>query len=116
VKALKPFSSYFCLAHRLNNILRQGFYQTKRKKQDKSLGLSLDPNVNVGSSSDESEDSEGEDMANILATTTDQLSQEARIVLKTIADCKSLVRYVKKVIELSYPGRLPVDNSRFRTD
>lgn len=46
VKALKNYSSYFCFAHRLNNILVQCFYQNESvKAQTSSSSDTTDDNV-----------------------------------------------------------------------
>ncbi|CAF5042532.1 unnamed protein product [Rotaria sp. Silwood1] len=37
VKALKPYSTTNCVAHRLNNIVKVGFYQTNKKRKNNKI-------------------------------------------------------------------------------
>lgn len=104
VKALKNYSSYFCFAHRLNNILVLCFYQNESiKAQTSSSSNTTDGNV-----------LDSEDLFNLSAEIDGidevvfiDLSKKkvadlpncAREVLKVLNNCKDIVKYVKLVSE-----------------
>jgi len=132
VKALKPYSTTNCVAHRFNNIVKVGFYQTTKKKRENDKIIPSQILEAISSSdSDDTDDSEDENSGSdgkkdqhvfgdkgvgcitsscIFDYSTIKLSDippTALNILKTIKSCKSLVRYVKKVrnkqsIEIEY--------------
>ncbi len=102
VKALKDYSSYFCFAHRLNNILVLCFYQNETiKDQTSSSSDSTDRNI---LSSDDLVNCfiEGGDIDEIMFVDLSKKKVKdipncAREVLKVLNNCKDIVRYVKLV-------------------
>jgi len=102
VKALKDYSSYFCFAHRLNNILVLCFYQNETiKDQTKSSSDSTDENV---FSSEELINCciDGGDIDEIVFVDLAKKKLKdipncAREVLKVLNACKDIVKYVKLV-------------------
>ena len=140
MKALRPYSTSNCVAHRLNNVLKAGFYQVKKKKskKDKATPSPISETTDSSDSTSDSDEDEGyvhrhdgdkenesSDDGNkndkrfeggqyvyygnggddaTLSNTLDyctiklpDIPPAALSLLKTIASCKSLVRYVKKV-------------------
>ncbi|CAF3430768.1 unnamed protein product, partial [Rotaria socialis] len=99
VKALKNYTSYFCFGQRLNDILVMCFYQNEPiKVQIRSSTGSM--NGNIFSSKDFIDSSiAGDDIAfvEISKTNVKDLPNFAREVLKTLNNCKDIVKYVKLV-------------------
>ncbi|CAF3671087.1 unnamed protein product [Rotaria sordida] len=123
VKALKPYSTTNCVAHRLNNIVKVGFYQTKKKRKNNKIDspeifeiiCSSDSENDTDCSGDEDrESSETNDKhlgdnksvrratsSCILDYSTIKLSEippSALNILKTIVSCK-LVNGLNKLIQ-----------------
>ena len=101
VKALKNYTSYFCFAHRLNNILVLCFYQNETVKFQN--GCSDFQDGNIFSSNDLFD-------CSLLTDRTDEMAFVdtskrnikdlpgcAREVLKTLNNCKDIVKYIKLV-------------------
>ncbi|CAF1093959.1 unnamed protein product [Adineta ricciae] len=99
VKAMKNYSSYFCFAHRLNNILVLGFYQNESiKKQTKISDI-------TGESKTDSDgvlnfytldgDIDNVLLVNMSKTKVQDLPDCVREVLKVLNNCKDVVKYVK---------------------
>lgn len=107
MKALKPYSSFFCLAHRLNNILKHAFYQTSSKRKKANSSTSAEPSsTGAEGGGDDDEESDDDDEPNSVAAIADKVPDDALLVLQTICDCKQLVKYVKKVrrfFPITYP-------------
>ena len=104
MKALKPFRSFFCLAHRLNNILKHAFYQSMSKKITNSHSSNeINHTVEEDESDAEDSDSDDDNESCYSAASIDDLSENALSVLKTIGECKKLVKYVKKVVRFLLP-------------
>ena len=101
VKALKDYTSHFCFAHRLNNILVSCFYQNEAVKFQS--GCSDFEDENVFSSKDLLDCSlltDGTDeMAFVEASKLNvkNLPSYVREVLKTLNNCKDIVKYTKLV-------------------
>ena len=57
MKALKPYSTTNCAAHRLNNVLKTGFYHVKKKKSKKDKAVPA-PIIEITDSSDSTSDSD----------------------------------------------------------
>jgi hypothetical protein len=105
VKALKPYSPTYCVAHRLNNIIKKCFYQTNKKKSKSNDGI---PNeiLELLHSSDSEDDDDDDNGCGIVAslfgydlsdTELMDIPSSAKNILKTISSCKVLVKFVKKV-------------------
>ncbi|CAF4667093.1 unnamed protein product [Rotaria sp. Silwood2] len=141
IKAMMAFHVLFCIAHRLNNVLKKTFYQeTKKKKKTispaKNLTISTsvhrteipptktetttittrtlaqaspelsdeDVEITDGTETEDSSDEVSDiddDEIDYTATTIDTLPASAKVILDVIKDCKSLVKYVKKVRRLT---------------
>jgi hypothetical protein len=99
---LKPFSSLFCLAHRLSDVLKHAFNQTSSKwRACPSLSTETSFALTEGKGDENENDSESYPMAAILEESADH----ALLVLQAIQDCKQLANYVKMVMHffsLSY--------------
>jgi hypothetical protein len=121
VKALRDYSSYFCFAHRLNNILVLCFYQNDSVKAQTgvssaaatdTLFSSEGPLGYFGANGDSDELS----LIDTSKTMLKDLPHCAREVLRVLNNCKEIVKYVKLVSErrngetnvyLSFPFRRP---------
>ncbi|CAF3364514.1 unnamed protein product [Rotaria socialis] len=100
VKALKNYSTHFCFAHRLNNILVLCFYQNESIKAQTTFssdlanddGFTLEDPTNCSTS-----DADIEEIVfvDISKTNVKELPVCARDVLKVLNNCKDVVRYVK---------------------
>ncbi|CAF3595883.1 unnamed protein product, partial [Rotaria socialis] len=100
VKALKNYSTHFCFAHRLNNILVLCFYQNESIKAQTTCssdlanddGFTLEDPTNCSTS-----DADIEEIVfvDISKTNVKELPVCARDVLKVLNNCKDVVRYVK---------------------
>ena len=138
VNGLNNCTVLFCVAHRLNNILKKTFYQgITRKKTSKSpkktlnvpgnvtnaiadcakeqklttvtttvtsspsnLWDLLDEDNYISEDSDESSDDDNDtDPLDYTELTIGDLNAATKQIIDTISQCKSLVKYVKKVLE-----------------
>lgn len=99
VKALKPYLSFFCLAHKLNNVLKHAFYQNSSKATKKVLDMSSASNdIDADDDCDSDDDEQDcEDPKRLPSIINENIPNDARRILKTIIECKKLVKYVKKV-------------------
>ena len=120
-KALEKYTIVHCVAHRLNNVLQQTFYQAEMNKIRKDVAFGdnyIDP---VEDEDDLISESEGEEIGDSFDdeelidkqnkafnvskistrinpnNTIAQLPGDAKRVLTTIIYCKQLVKYIKKV-------------------
>jgi hypothetical protein len=87
VKALRQFSAVWCLAHRLNNVLKLCFFTTATKAEKTKA-------IEDEQSSDESDDEFG---FLVTADCLTDLPKKALYVIRVVMECKALVKYVKKV-------------------
>ena len=138
VKGLRDYETLFCFLHRINNVLKRSFFQlsSQRKKSDltnttrpASASL-LNDNENDDYHSTSSTDDEETFIPTIQmrkkkkntdasSTIHDQMKLklkdfpiEGQKIIKTIEQCKSLVRYVKKVrIRSRFENRVSRDSS-----
>ncbi|CAF1533718.1 unnamed protein product [Adineta ricciae] len=107
VSALRNYNVLYCVAHRLNNILKRTFYQGLKKKKKnmtpmKSFTFSTNITQKEGveddndGDSEDSSDEDDDDSVDYTVETIAQLNPTAKQVLNTITHCKSLVKYAKK--------------------
>ncbi|CAF4147067.1 unnamed protein product, partial [Rotaria sordida] len=98
IKALKPYSPIYCVAHRLNNIIKTCFYQTGKIKRKTDDGI---PNeaLELVYSSDSDDDTDNYENYAIVASSFGydlidvdlmDLTSSAKNILKTISSCKIL--------------------------
>jgi len=114
LKAFRDLHPITCYAHRLNNVLKRSFFQ-----HQKQLPTSSDVSIEKISASDEEEDDDDDDSfyitskpvkANkklnidtkvvkepIMATKLIDTPPVVQRLIKTIVECKSLAKYIKKV-------------------
>jgi hypothetical protein len=98
-----------CFAHRINNILKKGFYQQEKKKEARTTLISTTP-LSKGkksktiiysssdSSSSEDETSTPSPSKYVAANTfLSELKPKSKELLDIITTCKQLVKYVKLV-------------------
>jgi hypothetical protein len=123
VKGLRDYETLFCFLHRINNVLKRSFFQlsSQRKKSDltntthPSSASLMNDNDNDDHHSTSSTDDEETFIPTIQirkkkknkdASSTihdamklklNDFPTEGQKIIKTIEQCKSLVRYVKKV-------------------
>ncbi|CAF1450309.1 unnamed protein product [Adineta ricciae] len=100
VKAMKNYSSYFCFAHRLNNILVLGFYQNESiKKQTKAFSDMTGENETnsdgIFNCCSLNNDTDGIVLINMSKTKVQDLPDCVREILKVLNNCKDVVKYVK---------------------
>ena len=140
MKGLRNILVLFCVAHRLNNILKRTFYQGIKKKQEnmasvKSFTVSTnimntevtppkiqrttklttravsysdfshnsfddDKNNTVDDIEESSDDENDCAVLDYTEATIADLNPVVKQVVDTIAQCKALVKYVKKVLDL----------------
>ena len=138
MNGLRNFLVLFCVAHRLNNILKRTFYQGMKKTNmapvklfttstnitttevtptkiqrtltlttsavsspDISRDLFDDDKDDYDDDTEESSDDENDcDLLDYTESTIADLNPAAKQVVDTIAQCKALVKYVKKVLDL----------------
>ncbi len=131
VKALREYDTLFCFLHRVNNILKRAFFQSKNKQNRLTKSKTAQSSASSSTITDKDycpSDSSTEDEE--LFTPTVQIKQkrskkkqqsktpddqvklqfedlpsEAQEIIKNIEKCKDLVRYIKKVSDsLRYEG------------
>ncbi|CAF1603766.1 unnamed protein product [Adineta ricciae] len=103
LKALKGQPVILCFAHRINNVLKKGFYQQERKRairaatpSSKDKRSKMDIQSSSKSSSSEDETIAPSPSKYVAANTSVvELSPKARELLDIITTCKQLVKYVK---------------------
>lgn len=131
LKALRDYETLFCFLHRINNVLKRSFFQlsSQREKSDRSRthpsatsSLNNDQNDNdLSPSATEGEEAyiptiqirrrkkknmeESSTTHDPMQLKLNDFSMEGQAIIKTIEQCKSLVRYVKKVSTCA--GSLP---------
>ena len=98
-----------CFAHRINNILKKGFYQQEKKKEARTTLASTTPlskekksktiiYSSSDSSSSEDETSTPSPSKYVAANTSlSEVTLKAKELLDIITTCKQLVKYVKLV-------------------
>ncbi|CAF1209747.1 unnamed protein product [Adineta ricciae] len=100
VKALKPYRSFFCLAHRLNNILKRAFYQNNLNKNKYNSNVSNQVNQSVvGEESDGDGSDDDDDESSYSKAADEGIPEDALNVLKTIIECKNLNGINQKIKE-----------------
>ena len=126
IKALKDFSPLYCYVHRLNNILKKCFFQSKNSR------ISITPST-ITDVSESTSSSDDYDEFIVLSTrmlkknTTvtngslqmefDRIPESAKGVIRTIDSSKKLARYVKKVASQKILSTSTYyDSSLFRLD
>ena len=129
IKALKDFSPLYCSAHRLNNVLKKCFFQSKNSRLSR---ISVTPST-ITDVSESTSSSDDDDEFIVLSTrmlkkkTTvtngslqmefDRIPESAKDVIRTIDSSKKLVRYVKKVASQKMLSTSTYyDSSLFRLD
>jgi hypothetical protein len=66
VKALKPYSTTNCVAHRFNNVVKVSFYQTnkKKRKNNKIVPIQVLEMISLSDSENDTDDDEDKDEHN----------------------------------------------------
>ena len=127
VKALRDYETLFCFLHRINNILKRGFFQLKSKQKPSQSSTTAPPPPPVSKSNHDdscqsassTEDEEAFVPTLQIKKKKQKKKQETRIpidpmklelkdlpleaqeIIETIEQCKKLVRYIKKVSNVS---------------
>ncbi|CAF3158582.1 unnamed protein product [Rotaria socialis] len=120
-KALEKYTVVHCVAHRLNKVLQQTFYQAEMNKVKNDVTFGDNYIDSAEDEDDQMSESESEEIEESFddeelidkqtkafnvskisssinpSATLSQLSADAKRVLVTIIHCKQLVKYIKKV-------------------
>lgn len=123
VKALREYDTLFCFLHRINNVLKRAFFQSRNQQNRSNKQKSTQSSASSSKIIDKddcSSDSPTEDEELFMPTvqikqkklkkkqqskTSDDevklqfenLPAEAQEIIENIEKCKNLVRYIKKV-------------------
>lgn len=126
IRGLRDYSPIYCYAHRLNNILKRCFWQTKRQRINRTSPMP----TTTFNTSDLSSSSDDEDEP-MISTTIFDLQRIDRTyasrendpipecvveILKTIDHSKKLVRYIRRVSSSNNPVYNEFHSSLFRLD
>lgn len=123
VKALREYDTLFCFLHRINNILKRAFFQSKNKQNRSNKSKAAQPSTSSSAMTEINDcpsDSSTEEEELFTPTVHikqkkskkkqqsktpddqvklqfDNLPLEAQEIIENIEKCKNLVRYIKKV-------------------
>jgi hypothetical protein len=126
LKAFRELHPITCYGHRLNNVLKRSFFQHQKQSSTSSAGSVEKTSV----SDDEEEDDDNDDSfcipskpiksnknlnihrkvgkEQIMTTKLVDTPPAAQLLIKTIVECKSLARYIKKVNSYIFFNKLIV--------
>jgi hypothetical protein len=129
IKALQGYQTLFCFPHRMNNVLKRGFFQLRSNRTSTKTSAtvpattSLAPDIGTNDSSDSNSSTDEEEVFkptkqinkkkrkkessvtngnDPMKLKFEDLPVKAQEIIETIKQCKKLVRYIKKVVYFSW--------------